>query len=617
MITDWDIDCNTKADTEFMKEYLDKQDNNACNIKEDENNKCEENINIKVVDGAYYSEEIKKLGEEKGIDVHPTELVGKKVDNKNLLEFNIDNKNYQVFECPNKIAPISSTYNEENHTICAKFDKELCSKCPFRDKCVVDTSSKKANTLRITTEKLNKAVQKSKMNDTEYQKISNTRAAIEGIPSLIRRRYHIDTRANKGKVYLKMEFSAAILSINIKRASKMASLELNNGIFTNINKIKNSILSLNKRNVRKDKINIENNFNIKNELISKEEGKIECEICNELFVPNDKNTVKNCGHSFCSSCWYDSLSVKIKENKLPSIKCLDYNCKEKLSDEFIINILNTDIDLVKRYKRYKLELEIINDPNKKLCPYPNCDSYLELKDIKIKDVTCKNNHSYCFECLKKPHGNLPCNSNLYKSITEFAKNHFIKKCPKCGIIIEKNKGCNHITCIQCGYQWCWLCNQEYKSDHFSSGKCRGFQFYQPKNEYEIKLLMEGKINYNELSSSQRQLIELDNDANNNHPRHRPNHNNRAQRERNNRSIGDKIGEGIIAFFLILIYSPFLFFQPLFEWWIEIINSMHISYKGCMKFFIAFPCFCMTVIIFFPLRYFISFIILFCTMIICN
>lgn len=224
MITDWDIDCNTKADTEFMKEYLDKQETNRSDD-------YEKNINTKVVDGAYYSEEIKKLGEEKGIDIHPTELVGKKVDNKNLLEFNIDNKNYQVLECPNKIIPVSSTYNKENHTICAKFDKEKCSKCPFRDKCIVDKSSKKANTLRITIEKLNNAVQKSKMNDSEYQKISNTRAAIEGIPSLIRRRYHIDTRANKGKVYLKMDFSAAVLAINIKRASKMASLEHNNVIF--------------------------------------------------------------------------------------------------------------------------------------------------------------------------------------------------------------------------------------------------------------------------------------------------------------------------------------------------------------------------------------------------
>ena len=71
--------------------------------------------------------------------------------------------------------------------------------------------------------------------------------------------------------------------------------------------------------------------------------------------------------------------------------------------------------MLKKYKRYKLELEIINSPNKKLCPYPNCDSYLELKDLLNKDVTCKNNHIFCFECLKEPHGNLPCNEDIDKS----------------------------------------------------------------------------------------------------------------------------------------------------------------------------------------------------------
>jgi hypothetical protein len=167
--------------------------------------------------------------------------------------------------------------------------------------------------------------------------------------------------------------------------------------------------------------------------------------------------------------------------------------------------LKSDIDLIRKYKRYKLELEIINDPNKKLCPYPNCDSYLELKQIRNKDVTCKNNHTFCFECLKKPHGKLPCNAKLDKSMKEYAKNNFVKKCPKCSIITEKNNGCNHITCTKCGYQWCWLCNQEYNVNHFTGGKCKGFLFFQPKNEYEIKLMMEGKINYDELSQSQRQF----------------------------------------------------------------------------------------------------------------
>ena len=277
-----------------------------------------------------------------------------------------------------------------------------------------------------------------------------------------------------------------------------------------INKNKEKFYKIKHNNININKIK-EDKIKLKNEKLIKKE----CDICSEEFIVTDKNKVKNCGHSYCDGCWFDSLSIKIKENKLPSIKCLDYNCKEKLDDEFIINILGKDKDLIKRYKRYKLELLIINDPNKKLCPYPDCDSYLELKNIKEKDVTCLNNHKYCFICLKKPHGNLPCDKkDIDKSMLEFAKNNFVKKCPNCGIITEKNNGCNHITCSKCGYQWCWLCNQEYSIDHFNQGKCRGFQFFQPKNDYEIKLVMEGKIKADELSNSQRQFendfpIELD------------------------------------------------------------------------------------------------------------
>ena len=304
---------------------------------------------------------------------------------------------------------------------------------------------------------------------------------------------------------------------NEKNEEIKLSKEGNNIIINQI------ILTMN-QNKTNNIINHEDNQNTKDELnlIQKEE-KIECDICNEMFIVDKNNKVEECGHAFCSSCWFDFLSVNIKENKLPSIKCLDYNCRVKLTDEFIINLLGSDQNLIQKYKRYKLELEIINDPNKKLCPYPNCDSYLELIDIRNKDVTCKNGHKYCFDCLKKPHGKLPCNAKIDKSLIEFAKNNFVKKCPKCSIITEKNQGCNHITCTKCRYQWCWLCNEEYKVNHFKEGKCRGFQFFQPKNDYEIKLVMEGKINFNELSSSQRQNNLIINDLNIDIPQER-NHN---------------------------------------------------------------------------------------------
>ena len=307
---------------------------------------------------------------------------------------------------------------------------------------------------------------------------------------------------------------------NEKNEEIKLSKEGNNII---INQNTNNILIMN-QNKTNNIINHEDNQNTKDELILiQKEEKIECDICNEMFIVDKNNKVEECGHAFCSSCWFDFLSVNIKENKLPSIKCLDYNCRVKLTDEFIINLLGSDQNLIQKYKRYKLELEIINDPNKKLCPYPNCDSYLELIDIRNKDVTCKNGHKYCFDCLKKPHGKLPCNAKIDKSLIEFAKNNFVKKCPKCSIITEKNQGCNHITCTKCRYQWCWLCNEEYKVNHFKEGKCRGFQFFQPKNDYEIKLVMEGKINFNELSSSQRQNNLIINDLNIDIPQER-NHN---------------------------------------------------------------------------------------------
>jgi len=44
----------------------------------------------------------------------------------------------------------------------------------------------------------------------------------------------------------------------------------------------------------------------------------------------------------------------------------------------------------------------------------------------------------------------------------------VKHCPKCKQVIQKNGGCNHVTC-RCGAHICWVCDASFQS----SGECYG------------------------------------------------------------------------------------------------------------------------------------------------
>lgn len=47
-------------------------------------------------------------------------------------------------------------------------------------------------------------------------------------------------------------------------------------------------------------------------------------------------------------------------------------------------------------------------------------------------------------------------------------NRNTKKCPGCKVNIEKNEGCNHMTCRQCKHEFCWICFVDWKT-HCSPG----------------------------------------------------------------------------------------------------------------------------------------------------
>lgn len=82
---------------------------------------------------------------------------------------------------------------------------------------------------------------------------------------------------------------------------------------------------------------------------------------------------------------------------------------------------------------------------------------------------------FCFNCLKDPHSPVPCkmvNQWMEKCEGEGETFKYIsantKDCPKCGSPVEKNGGCNLMTC-RCGTFFCWV--RVFTSSFFPPRRC--------------------------------------------------------------------------------------------------------------------------------------------------
>jgi hypothetical protein len=84
---------------------------------------------------------------------------------------------------------------------------------------------------------------------------------------------------------------------------------------------------------------------------------------------------------------------------------------------------------------------------------------------------------FCLKCTRASHGG-ECD-RLDEASEQLIREN-TRACPRCLAHVEKNGGCNHMSC-RCGAHFCWLCNQSYErnqiNDHYvgrdAYGRCRG------------------------------------------------------------------------------------------------------------------------------------------------
>ncbi len=290
------------------------------------------------------------------------------------------------------------------------------------------------------------------------------------------------------------------LKNNISINSKIKNDSSQTLLFNQENNNKNSLIQSNKilnsgiiNNNNNNSKNI--NINNSNNLISTSQsdrkkkfdfGKIEipketlllfespdvCRICfSNKINPNNKAQI-SCGHFFCDTCIKTYLTNKIINGKVLDIKCLLGGCPKRYSDEEIEE--NVSEEVFKKYKKFKnIQIKLTN-PNKLYlnCPFPDCEEIVDCTNPESDFVECNNHHIFCYKCHKLgKHEKGKCLNdelNLLHEIQNKNKNgNNYKQCPKCNIIIEKNEGCNQMHCINCGYDFCWLCLKRYTENHYA------------------------------------------------------------------------------------------------------------------------------------------------------
>ena len=204
-----------------------------------------------------------------------------------------------------------------------------------------------------------------------------------------------------------------------------------------------------------------------------------CRICfGEKVNPKNISQI-SCGHFFCDNCISFHMTTKIINGKVLDIKCLMGGCPKKYNDEEIRANVRPEIFI--KYKKFKNEQTKLNNPNKKYvhCPYPNCEELVEIINPEEEFIICENNHQFCYKCHQLGiHKKGKCQKDdiiLLQQIKKGNNKNAInyKQCPKCKVIIEKNEGCNQMHCINCNYNFCWLCMKKYTDDHYAIYNVRG------------------------------------------------------------------------------------------------------------------------------------------------
>ncbi|KAF8931811.1 hypothetical protein BGZ47_011686 [Haplosporangium gracile] len=158
-------------------------------------------------------------------------------------------------------------------------------------------------------------------------------------------------------------------------------------------------------------------------------------------------------HAFCLECLARYIDTQVKAQAWP-IVCPHENCQEVVSSFAVETLLGSE---ALQWHRLAVEHAI---QKKIYCPSNACGRLIDgdrNDEGEPVDRHCPYcNKPFCAMCHGEAHKGINCQQRLDKIFQNMATDSKWKSCPSCKHMIEKESGCDHMTC-RCGNQFCYVC----------------------------------------------------------------------------------------------------------------------------------------------------------------
>lgn len=197
-----------------------------------------------------------------------------------------------------------------------------------------------------------------------------------------------------------------------------------------------------------------------------------------------------CKHTFCKNCLRGIIDQVISTKKTTYLRCP--TCQEHkvhgiLSEDDIREMVGDSTILFDGARIYKHEaIHAIKEserPDYRHCSRPGCRATFRYK-APMQTVTCplECGSSYCNNCVYAHLPTVSCEAAAQERGQQRSQEWITgntKQCPNCPNRIEKNNGCNHMTC-KCKHEFCWVCMgpwTEHRNRENASYRC---PFHRPE-----------------------------------------------------------------------------------------------------------------------------------------